>query len=75
MRVRVTASEGYENASGIDARPGDIIDVDETLARKLIARHVAVPAPAPEPVIETAEKTPPRNTAKRVSKPRTRTRK
>lgn len=67
MRLKVTAKQGYSNPRrGLELQVGNIIDVDDVLALKLLKHRICEPAPA---VVETAVRTAPQHKAKRVSKP------
>ena len=73
MRLRIiTAGGWYDVRNDVKHPPGDIIDVTPERAAKFIRNRIAEPVPEP-PGIETAEAAPPRNAAKRTTKPRTRT--
>ena len=65
MRVQITRQEGYESPK-VKAAQGDVIEVNDRLAGKLIASNWAVPAPAP--VIETEAVAPPENAARHTGK-------
>ena len=67
MRVRITQRTGYGARDGRVFGLGDVADLDDALAVKLITNRIAEPAPAP--VVRTAEAAPEANTAKRVGKP------
>lgn len=67
MWVRITHQEGYESVK-VKAAAGDVIEVNERLAGKLIASNWAVPAPEPAPVVETAAVAPPENAARHTGK-------
>jgi hypothetical protein len=65
---------GTHGAGELWPAPGDVVELDdENLIRELLRSNcaVAVPEgkPKPEPVVETTEKAPPENTAKRTAKP------
>lgn len=67
MKIQISAPGGYLNQRrGIDAKPGDVIDVSEDLAVKLLNNRLAVPAPKPER--KTAAHAPSQNVAKHVGK-------
>ena len=71
MRIRITSHVGYTNpARGIELKFNQVVEVDDHLAAKLLIHHIAEPDPPLK--VETVAKQPPENTAKRVSKPRTR---
>jgi hypothetical protein len=68
MRVRIVQKHGYIDRHGLAFEYGDVADLSDDLAVKLLNHHIAVPAPDPEP--EVAVAAPPENVAKRVSKPK-----
>lgn len=54
--------------------PGDTVEIDkenliDELLRSKVAEQVVDEKPAPKPVVETTEKAPPENAAKRTAKP------
>jgi hypothetical protein len=71
VRVRIILRDGYGDRFGNFHKCGDVVDLPDIIAAKLLKRGMAVAAP-PEPVIETAEVAPPRNAARRTTKPRPR---
>jgi hypothetical protein len=68
MRVRIVQKHGYTDRHGLVFEYGDVADVSDDLAVKLLNHRIAVAAPAPK--VETAAVAPPENAAKRVSKPK-----
>lgn len=71
MRVRIVVKGGYSNPRrGVELPCGEVCDLADGLALKLIRHRIAEPDPAP--VLETVAVAPPENAAKRVGKPRTR---
>lgn len=50
MTMRVEILRGFCLGRGIDAHPGDIVDVDDARARLLIAQGKARPQAEPAPV-------------------------
>ena len=74
MKVRITAKAGYSNPRrGIECHTGDLCDIADDVAVKLLSMGLAVPAPKPEPRTVEAP-APPENTAQRTSKPKTKAR-
>lgn len=67
MRVRIIARGGYSSRHGLRYDRGQIAEIADHVAVKLIRHGIAEPAPAPL-VIESAVKAPPANAAKRVGK-------
>lgn len=67
MKVLISKKGGYGARDGRIFEFGDIADLDEALAVKLLQHGIAKPAPKPE--VKTAAATPPENAAKRVFKP------
>ena len=72
MRIRIILRDGYGDRFGNFHECGDIVELPDPIAVKLLKRGMAVAAPAPV-VVETAEVAPPRNVARRTSKPKPRT--
>lgn len=66
MKVQITLPQGYENDKGVKGECGEVLDVYEDLAFKLIRLNMAVPAP--ESVVETVARAAPENTATRTGK-------
>jgi hypothetical protein len=67
MKVRIVARDGYGDRYGDFHRNGDEVEYMDRLAVKLIGLGVA--EAVREPVIETAAVEPPKNAARRTSKP------
>ena len=82
MKVIIRQKAGYSSRDGQSYPQGSEAEFDDRVAVKLIAYGIAYPAPVPEPkpkpaakpapTVETAEKAPAENTAKRTSKPKPR---
>ena len=68
MRVTIKAPGGYTDRYGVFHERGTVADLSESIAQKIIAHGIAVPAPT---LVETAEAAP-RETAARTRKPATR---
>lgn len=66
MKVRITLTGGYESPK-LKAACGETVEVPDALGAKLIAHNLAEFV---EPVVESAEIAPPRNAAKRTTKPK-----
>lgn len=73
--MRVTFIRQYTGRDGIEHPAAQTAELPDHLAEKLIAYRIveAASEPAPAPV-ETAEAAPPRNAARRTTKPKPRTR-
>ena len=72
MKVVIVANH-YHDRYGVEHERGDEAEYNDQLASKLIRHGIAKPAPKKAvPVVETSEKAPPENTAKRTAKPRAR---
>ena len=73
MKVTIQSKAGYKTRSGKKFACGDVADLDAHLAEKLVSYGIAAvvtkPKPVPPPVIATAEKAAPENTARRIIKP------
>jgi hypothetical protein len=70
MRIRIITADGYGDRFGNVYKCGDVTDMPDNIAVKLLTRRIAVPAPEPE--VETSEVAPPSNAARKTgrSKPR-----
>jgi len=72
MRLRIIASAGwYDVRNDVAYKPGDVIDIDGDRAAKFIRNSIAEPVPE-SPQVETAAVEPPKNAAKRTTKPKPR---
>jgi len=82
MKVIIRQKAGYSTRDGQVFPCGAEAEFDDAVAAKLISYGIAYPAPVPAakpkpapkpaPPVETAERAPAENTAKRTSKPKPR---
>lgn len=71
MRIRITSPGGYHDRFGRDHAFRAVVELPDAIAVKLIHHNIAVAAPEPD-VTETAAVSPPRNAARRTSRPKPR---